>query len=215
MKKLLLLITLVVVTIAFAVPGQAATYQLNIDTVFSDKPNPAGIAPWITVVFDDGGTAGSVDMRISGNLQDADEFLSELYLNSDSVPADTVFTLTDSSGGFTLPTIYTGINSQKADGDGLFDIRLNFSTSEDDTFNNYEWLEYAITANGLTANSFDLWSAPDGGEGAYLAAAHIQGIGEHGEDSTWVGAVPIPASVFLLGSGLIGLVGFRRKKIAK
>ncbi len=27
--------------------------------------------------------------------------------------------------------------------------------------------------------------------------------------------VPLPASVFLLGSGLIGLVGFRRKKIAK
>jgi len=27
--------------------------------------------------------------------------------------------------------------------------------------------------------------------------------------------VPIPASVLFLGSGLIGLVGFRRKKIAK
>ena len=46
---------------------------------------------------------------------------------------------------------------------------------------------------------------------------HVQGFDTEGSESFVNNAnpVPIPPSVLLIGSGLIGLVGFRRKKIAK
>ena len=221
MKKLLLLFTLVVGVIAIAMPGQAATLHFGLDTVFPGtplKPIPYGSAPWVTVDFDDGDTPGTVDMRISANLQHSVEFVGSLYLNSNTPLDNYDFSSPVSSGGFTFPEIspeiYTTPNSQKADGDGWYDFKFEFSTSDGNTFNNTEWLEYTITATGLTADSFNLFSTEGGGEGIYLAAAHIQDADGIEDNGTWVGAVPIPASVLLLGSGLIGLAGFKRK-IAK
>ena len=49
--------------------------------------------------------------------------------------------------------------------------------------------------------------------GALRIGLHVQGYASGGSESFV--HVPIPPSVLLLGSGLIGLVGFRRKKIAK
>ena len=71
---------------------------------------------------------------------------------------------------------------------------------------------------GLTVSDFDFSSVNGGGEGHYVTAAHIQGIPlpTGGTTSTWVGnggggEVPEPSTMLLLGSGLIGLVGLRRK----
>ena len=50
--------------------------------------------------------------------------------------------------------------------------------------------------------------------GALRIGLHAISIGDNEESEAFVNT-PIPASVLLLGSGLIGLVGFRRKKIAK
>lgn len=52
---------------------------------------------------------------------------------------------------------------------------------------------------------------------ALRVGAHIQGLGEGGELSATgvtTSVTPIPAAVWLFGSGLVGLVGLRRRNIA-
>jgi hypothetical protein len=49
----------------------------------------------------------------------------------------------------------------------------------------------------------------------YLAAIHLQNT-PGSEGSSWVRATPtpIPAAAWLFGSGLLGMIGLRRKKSA-
>ncbi|NOQ89498.1 MAG: VPLPA-CTERM sorting domain-containing protein, partial [Gammaproteobacteria bacterium] len=81
-----------------------------------------------------------------------------------------------------------------------------------------ETVIYTITsAEAIEASSFNFLSAPGGNAaGPFLAASKWQSTGPLGEDSAWVGAnvVPVPAAVWLFGSGLIGLIGFARRKKA-
>jgi hypothetical protein len=54
-----------------------------------------------------------------------------------------------------------------------------------------------------------------GSKGAYTVAIHAQttSLSPPPTDSEFIGGnlVPIPGAVWLLGSGLLGLIGFRRK----
>jgi hypothetical protein len=66
------------------------------------------------------------------------------------------------------------------------------------------------------AESFNFLSAPDGGSGPFLTAAHVQGIGPRGDDSGWV-TVPEPTGLALAGLGAAVLAGgcWRRRWPAK
>ena len=50
---------------------------------------------------------------------------------------------------------------------------------------------------------------PGGGHGPYPTAAHVQGIGDTGDDSGWT-TVPEPASATILLAGALAV--FRRRK---
>ncbi len=80
-------------------------------------------------------------------------------------------------------------------------------------FTNNETIIYEIGYNGaatLDSQSFNFISYPDGGEGEYFAAAHIQGIDDGDEDNSgWVAVVPEPVSSSLFIIGGLTLV-FRR-----
>jgi len=114
-------------------------------------------------------------------------------------------------------------NDYKADGDGKFDIEFLFPTSNNvDRFDGDESITYLITYDGtgdMWASSFYFLSETGGGEGIWYTAAHIQDLNDgdtckckNGGGSTWIGSpVPVPSTMLLLGSGLVGLVGFRRK----
>lgn len=74
------------------------------------------------------------------------------------------------------------------------------------------------TSGGTWANASDVLAKNDKN---FLAAAHIyvwDGTYDHGKPNdakaTGFVATPIPAAAWLLGSGLLGLVGIRRKKTA-
>ena len=55
----------------------------------------------------------------------------------------------------------------------------------------------------MTKAADRFFSDEGGGQGTFLAAAHIQRI--NGNDSGWIGVVPEPSTASLLALGLVGL----------
>ncbi len=91
---------------------------------------------------------------------------------------------------------YEGLVSPFTEGDVL--------AAED---NNTETLSLARIANGIDTNNNNL----DFQQGCITpGSANIAGIGDCSISS--VSAVPLPAAAWLFGSGIIGLVGFARRK---
>ena len=240
MKKLLLLITLVAGVIAFALPGQATTLEFSLDTSFpgSDKPDPDGTGPWLNALFDDENIAGSVLLTLSATLTDPDpgdpNKVGLWYFNLDEEikPNSLSFEV---QGSPTAPeaTIKTG--NKKADGDGWYDIEFAFPTSASNPFDNSDSITYLITSDDdILATSFNFPSVPNpggvSGEDLWYTAAHIQSI-LTAPYSTWIGdgnggdvgngpvpggdPIPEPATMLLLGSGLIGFAVSGRKKLKK
>ncbi|UCF72729.1 MAG: hypothetical protein JSW35_11280 [Deltaproteobacteria bacterium] len=197
MKKLLLLGTLVAGLIAFALPAEATVILWDFNYEFSGASEPEGAPPWLTATFDDEDSAGSVLLTIAAaNLTDA-EHVKAWYFNIDPGFTDTLtFTTIAWTGAFTLPTISTGQDAFKADGDGLYDIKFAFD--EGDRFGVGDSLTLQISGTSLLAGSINFLSTEDGGDSGWIAPS------DGGMRN------PEHATLLLLGSGLIGLFGFRK-----
>jgi len=226
MKKLFLCIFVVTGFIALAVPIQAASFTVGFYDEFSGdgaKP-PEGPTPWLVATFDDGGSPGSVALTMAAtNLTDK-EWVSDWYFNffdPGLSVIDLVFTYISGSGpepgGIKLSN-----NGSKADGGGLYDIQ--FSWNNGDLTGDDIPVEYSITGDSIVADSFNELSSQSGGNGTWVSAAHIQSIGDDNEGSGFIGGlittegpapIPEPATLLLLGVGLVGLAGFGRKKLIK
>jgi hypothetical protein len=199
------------------------TYQF--DNEFSSGTPPTGPAPWITATIQTS-TPGTVLLTVANNGLVGSEFLSGFYLNLNPNfnPLNLSISYISSAGSFLIPsiasgTIERGIDNFKADGDGKYDVLFDFSTSNGSTFGAGESVTYQISGiSGLTADDFAYFSAPNGGNGPFYAAAHVQGIGTAGSLSGWVepslGAihfdVPEPSSPVLVTLSL-GFLGFARR----
>jgi len=208
----------------FSLQATAATVTFEYTESFG-AVSPDGPAPWATSVFDDGGTAGSVTltMSVAAGVNLAD--VTAMYFNLDPLldPDSLFFSRTGGTGpadtntNIITPATATG-NQLQADGDGIYDILFDFPPppgQQAARFNAGENLVYEITGiPGLTADSFNFFATPAGGFGPYLSVARFQDTGPLQEDSDWVGAVPVPAAVWLFGSGLLGLVGIARRRRA-
>lgn len=193
--------------------AHAATLQLDHPFGEPDAP-PAGPTPWLTVTTSQTGLDEVVIELITSNLS-GDEFISEWFMNLD--PAMDVtqlsFTFLGQTGAFILPTIGQTTNGFKADGDGFFDIRLTFDSSgtNEHRFTAGDSLRYSVSGSGLLASSFVFLSSPDGGDGPFYSAAHVNATGAGGLESRWIAAVPEPSSALLLIAGA-GLLGRRRRR---
>jgi len=210
MRKLVTIFTVLVAILAISGAAQAALLSLHMGTIYSGTGLPTNPPPWLNATFNDGGSSGSVVLTISAAGLTADERVKGVYFNLDPSinPTNLVFSAPTKSGTFDDPAISKGANAYKADGDGYYDILIEFT--EDGAplaFNGGESVSYTITLASLTANSFDFLSAPGGGAGQYNTAAHIQSLGTSG-DSAWI-TTPEPATMCLLGLGALAL---RRKK---
>lgn len=182
--------------------AKAADLVYEFNTVFSyggSLPSPTGPAPWLTAEFQDV-TPGTVDLTINTSGLQGSEYVSSFYLNLDPslTPTSLTFTKTGMTGSFTDPTISLGENAFKADGDGYYDIDLEFATSHGSTFTVGDSISYQITGSGIDAASFDFGSQMGGGAGTWLAAAHVQSIGSDGSSSAWIAPAPEPSSITLL-----------------
>ena len=199
--------------VSSGVQAVSRTYELGDE--FSGATPPEGPTPWLTATFDDGGTAGSVNLTVvAANLTDQEfvfEWLFNLHPSLDLGILD--FGAPIKTGVFAGPTINIASDAYMADGDGFFDIQLLFSNSDggDSRFGVAEALAYNITDGGLntiTADSFHVWSFEDGGTGEYITAAHVGGIGPSDNLSGWV---PEPGALSLLAIGGLALLRRRRK----
>jgi hypothetical protein len=175
---------------------------------------PAGVSPWLDALFTDTGP-GKVSITISGTGLVGNEYVAALYLNLNPAlsSGDLSFSVLATSGGFALPTILTGTNQFKADGDGKYDVLFKFNQKSGKTFGEDEYLTYEVTSSSgaLTAMDFGFLSKPAGGSGPFLSAASVQGICDiPGIAPCDISPVPEPASAAILALGLGLCIGARR-----
>lgn len=198
--------------------ANAATLQLDFSISFGDPMDPdtappAGPAPYLTALFDDGGSAGSVTLTLTmaGTVGGAD--VTGVYLNVDDAIGAENLNINYSSGQVDNG-ISAATDSFKPDSDGLHDILISYANN---AFMAGESSVFTIDDGGLNtllAASFNFASTPDPGEmnptGPWRGAAKFQSTG-NGLQSDWIGvAVPVPAAVWLFGSAL-GLLGWIRR----
>jgi hypothetical protein len=232
MKKIFFLIILFAGLIALAAPVEASlTY--NYDTKYSHGFAPASdTTPWLSATFSDTDTTdNTLLLTLSADNLTGSEFVSNWYFNLDPAFKNMIpwksrpgSVKIEYLGGTEYPTVGINSNSYKAGSNGDFDIRISFATKGSKRFEAGDSATFKITFDpgtsdlSLGEDSFNF--ASEGKHGGLYTAAHVQGI--HDKFSSWVtgnpkismvtAQVPIPGAIWLLGSGLLGLLGIRRRR---
>jgi hypothetical protein len=231
-SKLGKLLTAVGLLIA-ATPAFSATVVLNYDQEYSGGTAPLGATPWMVSTFSaspttyviGSNTYNAVRLTIDLSGLQSGAFISETDFNIDPTlnPANLSFSfVSGNSHANVTPSLAT--DSFKADGDGFYDISFGFPTTSGNTFGSGTQAIFdieatnAATASALMPESFAFLSKPAGGHGPFYAAAHVQNTGVGNSGSGWIApsgfttVVPVPAAVWLFGSGLMGLVAIAHRK---
>jgi hypothetical protein len=187
--------------IAFSSISARAQLALNLGYIFSGVTNPPAnpATPWVTASFADQGANVLFTLIGTANLTGTEDVMSFYFNFDDALNLPGLgFSLVSTNGAFNLPSITLDENNLKADGDGKYDIRLDFTTGMNvsQTFGAGDSISFLLIYTGtLDETNFTCLSAPAGGSGPFYAAAHIQNT--TGGQSAWVAAdsttiVPIP-----------------------
>jgi hypothetical protein len=200
----------------------AATLTYALDVLFGETAagdQPGGPAPWVTITFDDSfGGARTVRVTMEGTGLSggmSGENIHQIYLNFDPLLDATLITFAAVDNADSIPDgIFAGTNCFAANGDGNYDILFDFPPppgSAAARFTQGETVIYDLTyISPIDVNSFNFFSDEGGGQGTYLAAAHLQRTPSGGDGSAWVGIVPEPSPSALLALGL-AVLGMRRR----
>lgn len=196
--------------------SNAATLELG--HIFSDTPVAPDLSgPWLTVATTNLG-ANQIQVDLTADRLSDPEYVSEWFLNLDPAldPADLSVSASLLSGAFNVPvaaSLLLAADAYKADGDGKYDIKVIFDSSDGmgTRFTDGDSLRLTLTYTGVGSfneSSLIFPSAPDGGAGPFLAAAHINSTGLDDTGSVWVAAVPEPSvamNLLLAGGALLAI----------
>lgn len=207
MKRFLFIFLLGVCLAVTFSSAHALPFTVSLDTEISGA---TAASDSILVTFDDTIADDIVRVTMDASALDEDEAITGMYLNYTGWLYNLAWTTVFAD---TTESIQMRYNSYKADGDGYFDILFSWSQPGFDAGDTFI---FDASAPRITADLFNASSYPGGGNGTWTVAAHVQSIGA-GEDSGWMAGntvstpVPEPATMLLIGSGLVGLAGFGRK----
>jgi len=124
--------------------------------------------------------------------------------------------------GFTFE--YSNLNTNPklgfhAGGDGYYDVVVDFGSGANPTIQD---TSFNVSSTSRALDIADILFGSEGGpKGSYYMGIHAQTTTWEEPDGTirgseWAGApIPEPATMLLVGSGLIGLVGLGRKRFLK
>lgn len=218
--------------------AHAASQSYSLDDTNTAGGSLFDGTPYLTVTIDDEGDPGLINFTVAttDNLTDAGNFgIQSFAFNVTTAPNPLATTdITGLPDGWAVNSVgaTTELRPGNADGYGSFDVVLN-STG----ITRVDPLTFSIDAAGDDISSyFDLSAGNAGAQPHVQFAAHVTGIdtgvfptgctaGDAGCEeisSAWFGGgppvdiigppVPVPAAVWLFGSGLLGLVGVSRRR---
>ncbi len=224
-----------VVTIILGLAAGNAGADLSYDLKYVLNGNTSiDPADWLTVSFSNAGTTGQVLVAITSNMPVAAYYISNVAFNVDPSVLLTGGSLSygslGKSGSFQTPSITIGENTQNVPGGGNlgkgFDVMVNFASNDgtntrfgyntsgvqDDALS-FILQGYDKNGTAITENSFyPFFNSPSPDAQPHSnVGAHVAGLpGSTSSLISNVSNVPIPHSVWLLGSGLPGLLVMRR-----
>jgi hypothetical protein len=202
--------------------GVARGDIISLTKEFSGGTNPVGDKPWIEIVATQQ-TPKIVNFTIDVPKQPLDpnqsEFVTEIMLNLNPNLNPSLLSITY-VGGIAFTSWATGTNAFKPDGDGYYDVQINYPTSNSGRLTTDTSSSFTITYDDSPLSPQDFnYESVGGAKGPYFAAAHVQGI-PPGADSGWVGAenglhvVPEPSTLVLILAAAFSLIGLTRLRRA-
>lgn len=191
-------------------------YEFN--TEYSGGDDPVGPKPWLTATFSQINST-TVQLEMSNINLVSDEFIGAWYFNfNDSLDVNSLNFNRVGGSASSDPSISTGLNAfNGVGGGGRYDIEFDFPQPKNSRFGAGDNIVYEITGlNPLNIDMFNFESSPQGGNGIWHSAAHVQGIGDNANGGGWVGGVPttnpnviVPEpSTYLMLSSLLVFVLF-------
>ena len=224
LRKSLIVSALVVLLGLGSAVLHADVLTYNLDFTFSGGP-PPGTPPWLTAVIEDE-SPDQVKMTLTaaGLAPGLGVKTWDFNLTDPSL----LFGMTLFQAENTIPILGIspswGPDIHQADGDGKYDITIDFDTAPANRFQFDDTVVLHFSGTGLTAAAFNALSAPGGGAGQFHTAAHIIGYPDPGTPcvdtpgnctSGWIAdgrPIPEPSSVLLGALACAGVMWAGRKR---